>query len=140
MDNKKVYVAGALNAMAVEYLFNVHKMMTVAEEVKRQGYSIFVPAIDLLMGIKFGYADYHEYFDNNVPWLKASDAVLLVPGWFNSKGTIKEIEIALEKGIPVFTSIEGMNQYFETGSKSLAVEDLIFNEEGGVSEVIYYAS
>jgi hypothetical protein len=112
-------------------------MMTVAQEVKIHGYSIFVPAIDLLMGIKFGYSDYHEYFDNNVPWLKASDAVLLVPGWFKSKGTIKEVEIALTSGIPVFDSIEGLNMYFNEIDAALSISDLNYNEDGTIYSVIY---
>jgi hypothetical protein len=109
---KRVYIAGKLNAMAVDYLYNVHKMMTVAQEVKSAGYAVLIPAIDLLMGIMFGYTKYEEYFDNNAPWLAVSEAVLLVPGWETSEGTKREIAIAKENGVPVFESIEEMNKYF----------------------------
>lgn len=111
---KKVYIAGKLNDMSVDYLKNVHKMMTTAEEVRKEGYSVFVPCIDLLMGIKFGYEDYHDYFDNSQPWLECADAIFLTPGWETSKGTKREIERAKSYNIPVFDSLEEMNNYFGT--------------------------
>lgn len=110
---KKIYIAGKLNDMAVSYLFNVYKMMTVAEEVRKAGYSVYVPAIDLLMGIKFGYEDYHDYFDNSQPWLEAADAVFLVPGWETSEGTKREMALAKSKNIPIFDNIEDMNRCFK---------------------------
>jgi len=91
--------------MAVGYLHNVHKMMETAEEVRNVGFSVFIPAIDLLCGIKHGYNDYHEYFDNSQPWLMAADAVFLVPGWEDSEGTMKEIQVALKLGIPVYSDL-----------------------------------
>jgi len=101
----RVYIAGKLNGKAVDYLKNVSDMMVVAEEVRQKGFSVFIPAIDLLMGIKHGYTNYHDYFDNGQPWLMAADAVFLVPGWEESKGTKDEIDTAIELGIPVFSNI-----------------------------------
>ena len=109
---RRIYIAGKLNDLAVDYLLNVHKMMVTAEEVRKAGYSIYVPAIDLLMGIAFGYTKYEDYFNNSQPWLEASDAVFLTPGWETSKGTEKEIKTALEKKIPVFDNLTEMNNYF----------------------------
>jgi hypothetical protein len=45
-------------------------------------------------------------------WLEASDAVLLVPGWENSKGTIAEIARAKVLNIPVFETLESVIIYF----------------------------
>ena len=112
MKNKlKIYIAGKLNDMAVNYLYNVHQMMEIAEKVRNKGFSVFVPAIDLLMGIKFGYKDYHDYFDNSQPWLIISNGVFLVPGWKTSEGTKKEIETAKEHGVPVFDDIDELIKY-----------------------------
>ena len=109
----RVYVAGKLNDLAVDYLFNVHKMMETAEEVRLAGFSVFVPAIDLLMGIKHGYRNYNDYFDNGQPWLMASEAVFLTPGWESSKGTVKEIDTANKLGIPVFNRISELLEHFD---------------------------
>lgn len=109
---KRIYIAGKLNDMAIGYLYNVHKMMETAEKVRLAGFSVFVPAIDLLMGIKFGYKDYHDYFDNGQPWLAAADAIILVPGWESSEGTEEEIKLAISLNIPVyeFNELEKMRK------------------------------
>ena len=124
MNKYKIYVAGPLNAMAVDYLNNVSNMMTEAEHLRRLGFSIYVPAIDLLMGIKFNYTDYHDYFDNSQPWLKAADAVYVCKGWENSKGTLKEIDTALENNIPVFDNPDELLKYFQDKSTVNLIDDL----------------
>jgi len=110
---KRVYVAGKLNSNAIEYLNNVHKMLESAEEVRLLGFAPYIPALDLLMGIKFGYNTYEDYFDSSQAWLLASDAVFLTPGWETSKGTGLEVALAEEHGIPVFENIEDLQTYFE---------------------------
>lgn len=111
---KKFYVAGALsNPDVTVYLKNVSKMLDVAEQVRILGCSVYIPAIDLLSGIKFGYYDYNDYFDNSQPWLDASDAVCLVPGWEESKGTRREIDRADGHGIPVFSNIAQIEEFIK---------------------------
>ena len=110
---KRVYVAGKLNDDAVGYLYNVHKMMTAAEKVRLAGFAPFIPAIDMLMGLKFGYTEYTDYFDGSQAWLLASDAVFLTPGWETSAGTKREIELAKKHDIPVFESLKRMKKYLK---------------------------
>lgn len=124
MNKYKIYVAGPLNAMAVDYLKNVSNMMTEAEHLRRLGFSIYVPAIDLLMGIKFGYTSYNDYFDNSQPWLKAADALYLCKGWENSKGTKAEMETAMANGIPVFDNPDQLVKHFADKSKVTFIEEL----------------
>ena len=110
---KRIYIAGKLNDMAVDYLHNVHKMMDAAETVRLAGFAPFVPALDLLMGIKFGYKNYEDYFNIGQAWLTVADAILLVPGWESSKGTAKEINLAESLGIPIFDNLDDLNKHFE---------------------------
>ena len=131
---KKVYVAGKLNADAVGYLHNCHKMINTAELLREAGYSVFVPCLDLIMGIAFGWDSYEEYFNNSQPWLKASDAVFLVPGWETSKGTIREINTAFENKIPVFDRLDEMWQHFE-GIPGGVIVSLDIDDDGNVSGV-----
>ncbi len=43
------------------------------------------------------------YYELDLEFLKRSaDAVLAVPGWENSKGATKEIELAKQLGLPIF--------------------------------------
>ena len=109
---KKVYVAGKLNDMAVGYIMNIHRMIKTARELRNAGYAVYVPCNDFLEGLVDGNFDYPEYFNNSQPWLLASDAVFLTPGWETSSGTKKEIERAEANNIPVFSSIDDMNYYF----------------------------
>ena len=118
---KKVYVAGKLNDDAVGYIKNVHRMIKTARMVRGYGYSVYVPCNDFLEGLVDGNFEYHEYFDNSQPWILASDAVFLAPGWETSTGTRKEMDLALKNGIPVFSQIEKMNEHFGM----LAVEHLV---------------
>lgn len=104
----RVYIAGKLNDTAVSYLNNVHQMMETAEVVRQAGFSVFIPAVDLLCGIKHGYDKYEDYFDNGQPWLMAADAVFLVPGWETSDGVMSEIETAKKLNIPVFDDLTEM--------------------------------
>jgi len=103
---KKVYVAGKLNSDACGYIKNVHRMIIWGEKIRKLGFAVFVPGLDFLQGIVFGNWDYPDYFNNSQPWLIASDAVFLVPGWETSEGTKKEIERAKKHNIPVFADLE----------------------------------
>ena len=101
MARKRIYVAGKLNDMAVAYIKNVRGMCIEADSIRKMGYSVFVPCLDVLMGLIAGDYDYNDYFENNQPWLAASDAVYVCADSEESKGTKKEIEYAEKLGIPV---------------------------------------
>jgi hypothetical protein len=119
----KVYISGALNATnAVKYLNNCHTMMEYANKVKDKGFSVYIPCLELLMGLKFGYYEYEDYFDNSQPWLKCSDAIFVCPNSENSEGTQKEIRTARKLRIPVFHCIEKLDKYFND-SISIEVSD-----------------
>jgi len=105
---RRVYVAGALNATACDYIQNVHRMIKWAEKVRRLGYSVFVPGIDFLCGLVNGDWDYLDYFNNSQPWLEVADIMFVVPGYEKSAGTKKEIERAESLNIPVYYGYGGL--------------------------------
>ena len=107
----KVYVAGKLNDDAVGYIKNIHRMVIWADKLKKEGFSVYVPGIDFLMGAIIGDYEYSDYFDNSQPWLKSSDAMFLTPGWETSKGTKKEIKTAKRWKIPIFNKLEELVKY-----------------------------
>lgn len=108
----RVYIAGKLNADAVNYIRNVHRMNQTAKMVRDEGFFVYVPCNDLIEGLIDGEFDYEDYFNNSQPWLLVSQAVFLVPGWEESKGTLREIELAKSKKIPVFDDLEQMVKFF----------------------------
>lgn len=103
---KRIYVAGKLNDDACGYIKNMHRMIKCAREIRRAGFSVYVPGNDFLEGLVDGNFNYEEYFYNSQPWLAASDAVFLTPGWEASEGTKREIEYAKKLGIPVFADLD----------------------------------
>jgi hypothetical protein len=108
---RRIYIAGKLNDDAVGYLQNVSKMVRVAIEVQRAGFSVFVPCLDLLCGIVAGDFTYDDYALNNIKWLEVSDAVYVLPDSENSKGTQKEIALANSLDIPVFHDLEMLKNW-----------------------------
>lgn len=124
MNKKRIYVAGPLTALGVDYIKNHSNMMIEAEHLRRLGFSVYVPATDLLMGLKFGYTDIKDYFDNSQPWLLAADAVYLCKGWGDSEGSMREMETAMANGIPVFDNPDTLVAYFDIEKYDASFEAL----------------
>lgn len=113
-NNKKflVYIAGALRGDIPTYISNCSKMIRYGELVRRTGYSVFIPCLDVLQGIVMGDMEFEDYFNNSFSILPRCDAVFLVPGWEESEGTNKEMALADSLNIPIFSEIEKMNEFF----------------------------
>jgi len=112
MIKPKIYLAGPLNAMAVDYIRNLNKMIHWDLKLRRLGYSVFDPCLDLLVGLLDGEFEYQDYTFNNIPWLKVADALFVLPDWELSVGTKKEIEIARSHHIPVFFELNELQKAF----------------------------
>lgn len=111
--NRRIYIAGKLNGMACDYIKNVNKMIVWSEKVRKEGFAVFVPGIDFLQGVLFGDWEYDDYFSNSQPWLAASHAIFVTPGWEDSNGTKREMELARRLGIPIFFNVTAMKKYFD---------------------------
>jgi hypothetical protein len=103
-----VYIAGALRGTIPEYIANVSRMIKTGEEVRRNGFSVFIPGLDFLNGVVMGDLDFHDYFLNSWSWIPKCDAVFVTPQSENSQGTKEEIELALSLGIPIFDNISDL--------------------------------
>ncbi len=110
----KVYIAGALESNVSGYVQNINRMITWSEKVRKLGCAVFVPAIDILLGMVAGDWEYEDYFNNSQPWLDCADAVFLVPEWENSKGTKREIERAKQQRIPIFDDVEKLATFIHS--------------------------
>jgi hypothetical protein len=109
---KRVYVAGAYSADNVlDVLRNIGRGEEYCALLFTLGFAPFCPWHDKSYVMLNWTRDFtvEQFYEYSIAWLKVSDAVLLVPGWKTSKGTLKEIEIAQELGIPIFESIEELS-------------------------------
>jgi hypothetical protein len=111
----RIYIAGAYSAADVLSVFaNMRRGMNVAYTVLKAGYAPFVPWFDYHFSL-MGPMELNEYYAYSLAWLEASDAILVVEGWENSKGTKNEIERAKALNIPVFFNLEELQKAFEDG-------------------------
>jgi hypothetical protein len=115
---KRIYIAGKLSDMTTcGYIQNVSTMIKKANEIRKLGYAVFIPALDILTGIIDGGMEYTDYTDNNKAWLKVADAVFVLPGSEQSRGTQEEIALALMWGIPCVHKVQDVADLFKTGGK-----------------------
>lgn len=106
---KRIYVAGAYSAdNVIDMLKNIGRGEHWSAEIFLRGFAPFCPWHDKQFVTDNYNYDFtvDQFYEYSLAWLMVSDAVFLVPGWENSKGTQKEIEIAVKNGIPVFDSLE----------------------------------
>lgn len=100
----KIYVASPLNAPdAAGYLQNVSKMIKIANQIRKKGHAVYIPAFDLLLGIVDGEMTRDEFLDFNLSWVEVCDA-LYFGG--ESKGTLIELCRAENLHKRIFYSIK----------------------------------
>lgn len=109
---KRIYIAGCYSAdNVITVLDNMREGMRLATEVFLLGYSPFVPWFDFhfqLMLRENENLTIQDYYRYSMDWLEVSDAMLIVPGYGKSKGTLAEIKRSVELGIPVFYNIKNI--------------------------------
>lgn len=114
----RVYVAGAYSAPNIlQVLENMRKGMKACTELfLTKKYAVFCPWIDYhfsLMKPDDTEITIEHYYNYSTAWLEVSDAVLVLPGYENSKGTLAEIKRANELFIPVFYSRQELDDWFD---------------------------
>ena len=111
---KRIYIAGPYSADNVlDVLQNIGRGEALAADVFARGMAPFTPWHDKDFCIKLHDQKFtvQQFYDYSMAWLEVSDAVLLVPGWERSTGTMDEIDRAKELGIPIFESIESLSRW-----------------------------
>lgn len=102
---KRIYVAGPYSADNVlDVLHNIRKGISASANLFKAGYAPFSPWLDY----HYVFEDHNreltvsQFYEYSIAFLDVCEAVYVLDGWENSKGTLKEIERANSLGIPVF--------------------------------------
>ena len=110
----KVYVAGAYSADNVlSVLQNIGRGEKACAELFRLGFAPFCPWHDKSYvinnpDVEFKIEDFYEY---SIAWLEVSEVMFVLPGHSCSSGTVKEITLAKELGMPVCYSIDELVEF-----------------------------
>jgi len=109
---KRIYVAGPYSADNVlDVLKNIGRGQRACAELFSLGFAPFCPWHDKSYVIDMPDNDFtvEQFYEYSIAWLKVSDAILMLPGWEDSKGAVAEYDLARQTGIPPFLSIDGLN-------------------------------
>jgi len=107
---KRIYLAGTMSdPNCLQFLENLRKGIRVSAELVLLGYHPFSPFIDFQFFLALRHdekitLDMIQAY--SMSWLEVSQAVLVLPDYEFSKGTIAEIKRAEELGIPIYYSME----------------------------------
>ena len=114
----RVYVAGKYSDDNVlDVLGNISKGIKICKDLFLMGYAPFCPWLDHQYVLQMNNDEretltvkmFHDY---SLAWLDASDCMLVLPERIeNSKGVQKEIRRALERSIPVFYSLNDLEDW-----------------------------
>ena len=106
---KKVYLAGRYSAdNALQVLKNIGRGEYYAGKLLLNGYAPFCPWLDKDYVIQNWTKEFtvQMFYDYSMAWLEASDLVIVLSGYEQSKGTLAEITRAKELNIPVYYDIK----------------------------------
>jgi len=101
LDAPKVYIAGAITG----YYNYKAAFKDMALDLKSRGFVAFNP----VKPVGFVYKD---YIDMGLCELMKCDAVIALHGWENSKGASLEVQYAKTVDIPVFTSVQELEDHY----------------------------
>lgn len=92
-------------------LFNFPAFHEAAKSLRAEGWEVWSPAERDMSEDGFDPATstaktLREYMVHDLPAVLASDAVIVLPGWEQSRGASLEVYVARETGIPVWPIAE----------------------------------
>jgi hypothetical protein len=108
----RVYIAGAYGGPdVITIMGNMRRGLALSADAAKAGYAVYSPWTDCLLHFlqEFTLAQCYAY---SMPFLEVCDAVLVVPeNIAASVGAAAELTRARELGIPVFWSLEALQQW-----------------------------
>ncbi|MFA5542752.1 MAG: DUF4406 domain-containing protein [Bacilli bacterium] len=95
-----------------EYLYNLRAFFEAEAVLTGQGIAVINPAADFLaVMIKPGSLTEQQVRAASIIKLQHCDAVMVLPGWEKSYGSLAEIEEAKDLGLPIFQTINEVVEF-----------------------------
>lgn len=106
---KLCYIAGRYRAETPEAVeLNIRAAEFMGKLVAEKGYYPVIPHANTRNFERLCNAPDEFYLDGTLELMKACEYVLMIPGWRESSGARNEHDVALEKGLFVYYSIEDL--------------------------------
>jgi len=100
---KRAYIAGPYDGKnVIEILGNIRRGIEAARYLMSVGYAVFCPFLDFLIAFVGEDLSKETYQRNSLEWVKVCDIMFLLPGWENSNGVKREMELAKSLNIPYY--------------------------------------
>jgi hypothetical protein len=114
----KVYIASPYSAGWMPT--NITRQFELSKELLELGYWPYMPLLTHFLEIYTHYSE-HIWLEQDFVYLKVCDAILrikpVVDGVeISSPGADLEVDLAIKEGIPVFYSIEELNNHFKANA------------------------
>ena len=99
---------------------NITRQFDYSKELLENGYWPYMPLLSHFLEI-YTHHDEHIWLQQDFVYLKVCDAILRIKPVVDGKeiasaGADLEVELAIKEGIPVFYSIEELNDHFKANS------------------------
>ncbi len=107
---KIVYIAGPYTGNAWKVHHNIHRAQAAGLEVAEAGAMPLIPHSNT-PACFLDTQDAGFWYDGTMELMRRCDAVLLMDTWGTSTGAIAEKAEAERIGIPVFDTIEGLEEW-----------------------------
>jgi len=103
----RVYVAGAYSAdNVIDVLNNIREGIKASAKLLKLGHEPFCPFLDYQFQFFEPELEVEDYYRYSIAWLEVSQAMIVLPDYEESKGTLNEIWTAKELEIPTFYSMQ----------------------------------
>ena len=129
---RKIYLVGPLNTPSCRddtdneseaYLYNIRDMIKVAVRLIKNGLSPYPIGMDFSYFFNDSKITIEELKNVSLSWLEVSDAVLTLPNWDKSEGSIKEVAKARELQIPIFHNYDFLISYITARNTMIELEN-----------------
>ena|ERR1700722_14294113 len=119
---KLIYVAGPYRASG-EWLIseNIRRAEAIALEVWKMGAACICPHKNTSF---FGGAcPDHVWLDGDLEIVRRCDAIVCVPGWERSVGSLGEVALAKQLGLPVFQSTSELKKWLVEPAAQIRLDE-----------------
>ena len=101
--HKNIYLAGPYSADSlIQAMRHIRAGQRASRALLVAGFNIHCPWLDYQL-LMFGDITVADFQRNSLSFLTYwADLMIVMPGWFNSRGTRAEMESAFQKEVPVY--------------------------------------